>query len=103
LAFVVFASGLRSLIAKAEPEPAPLAALAWAGGLACSVLVLAGNAVSRATAFAAMSLRRTLGRPRYHAAVRIRQAKEEQACSACALETQHFPTGKQAVGSSLSA
>lgn len=31
-----------------------LAALAWAGGTACAVLLLAGNAVSRATAFAAM-------------------------------------------------
>jgi hypothetical protein len=54
LAFVVFAGGLRSLIARAEPETAPLAALAWAGGIGCAVLVLAGNAVSRATAFAAM-------------------------------------------------
>jgi hypothetical protein len=40
---------------RAEQEPATLAALAWAGGTACAVLVLAGNAVSRATAFAAMS------------------------------------------------
>jgi hypothetical protein len=55
LAFVVFASGLRSLIARAEQETAMLAALAWAGGTACAVLVLAGNAVSRATAFASMS------------------------------------------------
>ena len=31
-----------------------LAAVAWAGGTACAVLLLAGNAVSRATAFAAM-------------------------------------------------
>jgi hypothetical protein len=54
LAFVVFAGGLRSLIARAETGPAPLAALAWAGGIGCAVLVLAGNAVSRATAFAAM-------------------------------------------------
>jgi len=55
LAFVIFASALRSLITRAEREPATLAALAWAGGTACAVLVLAGNAVSRATAFAAMS------------------------------------------------
>jgi len=55
LAFVLFASGLRSLIARAEQEPGTLAALAWAGGVACAVLILAGNAVSRATAFAAMS------------------------------------------------
>jgi hypothetical protein len=53
LAFVVFANGLRSLIARAEQGTAPLAALAWAG-TACAVLVLVGNAVSRATAFAAM-------------------------------------------------
>jgi hypothetical protein len=55
LAFVVFASALRSLIARAEQETAMLAALTWAGGTACAVLVLAGNAVSRATAFAATS------------------------------------------------
>ena len=55
LAFVLFASGLRSLIARAEQLPATLAALTWAGGTACAVLVLAGNAVSRATAFTAMS------------------------------------------------
>ena len=55
LAFVVFASALRSLLAKAEQQPAPLAALAWGGGIACAVLVLAGNAVSRSTAVAAAS------------------------------------------------
>jgi hypothetical protein len=55
LAFLLFASSLRSLIARAEQERAMLAALAWAGGTACAVLVLAGNAVSRATAFTAMS------------------------------------------------
>lgn len=55
LAFVVFASALRSLIARSEHDTAMLAALAWAGGIACAVLVLAGNAVSRATAFASMS------------------------------------------------
>ncbi|MGH3105173.1 MAG: hypothetical protein ACRDN6_13870, partial [Gaiellaceae bacterium] len=55
LAFVVFASALRSLIARAEQGTAMLADLAWAGGTACAVLVLAGNAVSRATAFIAMS------------------------------------------------
>jgi magnesium-transporting ATPase (P-type) len=55
LAFLLFASSLRSLIARAEQETAMLAALSWAGGTACAVLVLAGNAVSRATAFAAMS------------------------------------------------
>jgi hypothetical protein len=55
LAFLVFASALRSLIARAEQETAMLGALAWAGGTACAVLLLAGNAVSRGTAFAAMS------------------------------------------------
>lgn len=55
LAFVVFAGALRSVIARAEQETAMLAELAWAGGIACAVLVLAGNAVSRATAFTAMS------------------------------------------------
>jgi hypothetical protein len=53
LAFLVFAGALRSLIARAEQETAMLAALAWSGGIACAALVLAGNAVSRATAFAA--------------------------------------------------
>jgi hypothetical protein len=54
LAFVLFAGALRSLIRRAEQETAILAAVAWAGGTACAVLLLAGNAVSRATAFAAM-------------------------------------------------
>jgi hypothetical protein len=52
LALVVFVLGLRSLIARAEPAPGALAPLAWAGGVACAALVLAGNAVSRAAAFA---------------------------------------------------
>jgi hypothetical protein len=55
LAFLVFATGLRGLIARAELETGTLAAFAWAGGITCAVLSLAGNAVSRATAFAAMS------------------------------------------------
>jgi hypothetical protein len=55
LAFLLFAASVRSLIARAEQESAMLAALAWTGGTACAALVLAGNAVSRATAFAAMS------------------------------------------------
>src|SRR5438876_6742569 len=54
LTLVVFATALRSLIARAEQETAMLAALAWAGGVACAVLVLAGNAVSRATAYTAL-------------------------------------------------
>ena len=55
LTLVVFAGALRSLIARVEPETAMLAALAWAGGIAAAVLVFVGNAVSRATAFIAMS------------------------------------------------
>jgi hypothetical protein len=54
LGVAVFATALRSIIARLERERALLAALAWAGGIACGALVLAGNAVSRATAFAAM-------------------------------------------------
>jgi hypothetical protein len=54
LAFVLFAGALRSLIREAEQETGMLAAVAWAGGTACAALLLAGNAVSRATAFAAM-------------------------------------------------
>jgi hypothetical protein len=44
LAFGVFAGALRSLIARAEQETAMLAALTWAGGTACAVLVLASLA-----------------------------------------------------------
>jgi hypothetical protein len=55
LTLVVFAGALRGLIARAERETAMLAALAWAGGIAAGLLVLVGNAVSRATAFIAMS------------------------------------------------
>jgi hypothetical protein len=54
LAFVLFASALRSLIAAAEAPPGTLAAIAWVGATAYAALTLAGNAVSRATAFAAM-------------------------------------------------
>jgi hypothetical protein len=49
LAFLLFASAVRSLIADRT-----LASLAWAGAVGYAVLTLAGNAVSRATAFAAM-------------------------------------------------
>jgi hypothetical protein len=55
LALAVFAGAIRGLIARAERETAMLAALAWAGGIAAAVLVLVGNAVSRAPAFSAMS------------------------------------------------
>lgn len=54
LALMVFATALRSLIARTEQETALLAALAWAGGIACAALILTGNALSRATAFAVM-------------------------------------------------
>lgn len=55
LSLAVFATALRSIITRFEQENAMLAALAWAGGIACAALILAGNAVSRATAFATMS------------------------------------------------
>jgi hypothetical protein len=55
LMLIVFTGALRALITRAERETAMLAALAWAGGIAAAVLVLIGNAVSRATAFIAMS------------------------------------------------
>jgi hypothetical protein len=51
--FVVFTLGLRALIARRE-ETGSLAALTLTGGAVAAALVLAGNAVSRATAFAAM-------------------------------------------------
>lgn len=54
LCFVVFAAVLRGLIAGVEREPRTLTALAWAGGIGCAILILAGNAVSRASAFTAM-------------------------------------------------
>jgi hypothetical protein len=54
LAFVLFAGALASLIRRADDEGSMLSGLAWAGGTACAVLLLAGNALSRATAFAAM-------------------------------------------------
>ena len=50
----VVATALRSIITRFEHESAMLAAVAGAGGIACAALILAGNAVSRATAFAAM-------------------------------------------------
>jgi hypothetical protein len=54
LALLVFATAVRSIVARAEQERGMLAALAWAGGIASAALLLAGNALSRATAFAAM-------------------------------------------------
>jgi hypothetical protein len=53
LSFVLFVSGGSRLLARSEGPPRTLSALAWAGGIACAALVLAGNAVSRAPASAA--------------------------------------------------
>ena len=53
LSLAVFATAVRSIIKRSEQESAMLAALAWAGGIGCAALILVGNAVSRATAFAA--------------------------------------------------
>jgi hypothetical protein len=54
LSLLVFATAIRSLIARSERENAMLGALAWAGGIAGATLIFAGNALSRATALAAM-------------------------------------------------
>jgi len=54
LGLVLLASGLRSLVSRAEADPRTLAALTWAGGTACAAIVLVGDAVSRAPAFASM-------------------------------------------------
>jgi magnesium-transporting ATPase (P-type) len=53
LAFVLFVSGLRSLLARTEGPQRTLGTLTYAGGVICAALVLVGNAVSRATAAAA--------------------------------------------------
>lgn len=50
----MFAVLLRSVIVRQEEGTGVLAALTLASGASTAVLVLAGNAVSRATAFAAM-------------------------------------------------
>lgn len=57
LAFFLFTTALRSLIARAEQETAMLATLALVGGTVYGALLLAGNAVSRGPAFAAMDER----------------------------------------------
>src|SRR6266540_2265005 len=54
LSLVVFGNGLRTAISRATDRSDPLAALAWAGTTGCAALILAGNALSRATALAAM-------------------------------------------------
>jgi hypothetical protein len=54
LSLIVFGNALRTVISRVEGErSAPVAALAWAGTIACATLILAGNALSRATAFSA--------------------------------------------------
>ena len=54
LSYLVFAVLLRSLIVREEAGTGVLAALTMASGATTTALVLAGNALSRATAFAAM-------------------------------------------------
>jgi hypothetical protein len=54
IGLLVLASGLRSLVLRREAEPRTLAALVWAGGTACAAIVLVGDAVSRAPAFASI-------------------------------------------------
>jgi hypothetical protein len=54
LSLVVFGNGVRTLIARSGDRSEPLTALAWAGTIGCAVLILAGNALSRATAVAAL-------------------------------------------------
>ena len=54
LSYLLFAALLRSLIVRQEEGTGVLAALTLGSGASTGVLVLAGNAVSRATAFAAM-------------------------------------------------
>lgn len=52
LALIVFAAALRNIIVRAERVRSTLASLALAGGIAGGTLILAGNALSRATALA---------------------------------------------------
>jgi hypothetical protein len=54
LCLLLFAQGLRVVVDRAGPVASSTARVAFAGGLAASVLILAGNAVSRAAAFSAM-------------------------------------------------
>ena len=54
LSYLVFAVLLRSLIVREETGTGVLAALTLASGATTTAVILAGNAVSRATAFAAM-------------------------------------------------
>jgi hypothetical protein len=54
LCLVLFSHGVRVVIDRAAPSGSSAARVAFAGGLAAAVLILAGDAVSRATAFSAM-------------------------------------------------
>jgi hypothetical protein len=53
VSLVVFTNALRVRIARREERGAPWAALCWGGGITSAALVLVGNSLSRATAFAA--------------------------------------------------
>ena len=54
LCLVLFSQGVRVVVDRAGPAVSSAARVAFAGGLAASVLILAGDALSRATAFSAM-------------------------------------------------
>ncbi len=54
LCLLLFSHGVRVVIDRAGPAVSSAARVAFAGGLAASVLILAGNALSRATTFSAM-------------------------------------------------
>jgi hypothetical protein len=54
LCFLVFAAGVRTLIARRDPPPSALGTLALVGAVGYAALVLVANAISRAAAFASM-------------------------------------------------
>jgi len=54
LCLLLFSHCVRVVIDRARPSASSAARVAFAGGLAASVLILAGDALSRATAFSAM-------------------------------------------------
>jgi hypothetical protein len=54
LCLVVFSQGVRVVVDRLGPAVSSAARVAFAGELAASVLILAGDALSRATAFSAM-------------------------------------------------
>ena len=60
LSLIMLASGLRSLLAKAETEPRTLTAITWAGAVSSATLILVGDAVSRTPAFASLDYNFTL-------------------------------------------